>query len=182
MKRLISFDYIRALSIIGIVLCHCCYGISGMSFFGKFLGSTFNVVFLTLSAFLLGLSWERKSYERYNIQFLFHRIGKLAYTYYPFLLIMFAFLAFTGYHATIKDWIMHFLFLPWFDKLPGFGHLWFITMIVICYFGVYVISYIPRKYINKCELIGGGWRFCRNSFLECWDYLTICYCIWHSIC
>lgn len=59
MNRLVSFDYIRVISILGIVLCHCCYGITGMSFLGRFLGLTFNVVFLILSAFLLGLSWEK---------------------------------------------------------------------------------------------------------------------------
>lgn len=152
MKRLIGFDYIRAISIIGIVLCHCCYGLRGLAFAGSFLGSTFNVVFLTLSAFLLGLSWERKGKKACGLSFLAHRISKLIYTYYPFLLVMFAFLAFTGFHVTIKDWIMHFLFLPWFDKLPGFGHLWFITMIVICYWGVFLVS--RYQIVNKCKMGG----------------------------
>lgn len=152
MKRLISFDYIRAISIIGIVLCHCCYGLSGLAFVGSFLGTTFNVVFLTLSAFLLGLSWEKRGKKAYGLSFLTHRISKLAYSYYPFLLVMFAFLAFTGFHVTIKDWLMHFLFLPWFDKLPGFGHLWFITMIVICYLGVFFVSRF--QIVNKCKMGG----------------------------
>ncbi len=151
MKRWVSFDYIRAVSIIGIVLCHCCYGISGMSFLGRFLGLTFNVVFLTLSAFLLGLSWVKKGRKNYDASFLIHRISKLAYAYYPFVVLMFVFLACVGYHTSVKDWIMHLLFLPWFDKLPGFGHLWFVTMIVICYVGVFLISQLPYKIVNKCE-------------------------------
>lgn len=93
MRRLISFDYTRAVSIIGIVLCHCCYGIEGMSFLGSFLGLTFNVVFLTLSAFLLGLSWEKNGNKPYKVNFILHRIGKLLYSYYPFLIVMFSFIA-----------------------------------------------------------------------------------------
>lgn len=144
MNRLVVFDYIRGMSILGIVLCHCCYGINGMSFLGHFLGSTFNIIFLILSAFLLGLSWKNKQCKAYDVTFLKHRIGKLAYTYYPFLVFMFVFLAFTGYYIGIKDWLMHIFFLPWFDKLPGFGHLWFVTMIVFCYIGVYMMSKLSK--------------------------------------
>ena len=154
MKRFISLDYIRVISILGIVLCHCCYGITGMSFLGSFLGSTFNVVFLILSAFLLGLSWEKKQYQEFKMSFLIHRISKLMYSYYPFVVMTFVFLYMTDYHVTIKDWIMHLLFLPWFDKLPGFGHLWFVTMIVICYIGIYVVSKPFLKMLRKVK-IGG---------------------------
>lgn len=148
MKRIYSFDYIRALSIVGIVLCHCCYGIPGLSLLGKFLGNTFNVLFLILSAFLMGLSWDKKGRCAYKFSFLRHRLGKLAFTYYPFLIIMFAFLVFVGYHIMIKDLMLHLLFLPWFDKLPGFGHLWFITMITFCYIGVFLFTNMPYSLMN----------------------------------
>lgn len=154
MNRLVSFDYIRVISILGIVLCHCCYGITGMSFLGRFLGLTFNVVFLILSAFLLGLSWEKNQCKEYTKSFIFHRVSKLAYSYYPFIIIMFVFLYMTDYHVTINDWIMHLLFLPWFDKLPGFGHLWFVTMIVICYMGIYIISKPKCKMLRKFKSSG----------------------------
>lgn len=155
MKRLVSFDYIRSISIIGIILCHCCYGVSGMSFLGHFLGGTFNVVFLTLSAFLLGFAWERKQCKAYDIHFLKHRIIKLTYTYYPFLIFMFIFLTFTEYNVNMKDWLMHILYLPWFDKLPGFGHLWFITLIVLCYITVYLLSKLPYRMLANVNFLRG---------------------------
>ena len=166
MKRLISFDFIRSISIIGIILCHCCYGISGMSFQGHFLGGTFNVVFLTLSAFLLGLAWERKQCKSYNIQFLKHRIIKLTYTYYPFLILMFILLAFTEYDVNMKDWLMHFLYLPWFDKLPGFGHLWFITLIVLCYITVYLFSKLPYYMLANIKIGGGNFSSCFSIYFR----------------
>ena len=140
MNRYLSLDYIRVFGVMGIVLCHCCFGIEGMSFLGKFLGNTFNVVFLTLSAFLLGLSWEAKGNKPYKVNFLRHRIGKLLYSYYPFLVVMFAFMSIIGQNFSTKDIIMHVCLLPWFDKLAGFGHLWFITMILICYIGIFIAS------------------------------------------
>lgn len=140
MNRYLSLDYIRVFGVMGIVLCHCCFGIDGMFFLGKFLGGTFNVVFLTLSAFLLGLSWEKNGNKPYKVNFLLHRISKLLYSYYPFLIVMFAFMAIVGQTFSIKDIIMHVCLLPWFDKLTGFGHLWFITMILICYIGIFLAS------------------------------------------
>lgn len=154
MEKIASFDYIRAISIICIILSHCCFGIEGWGFMGLFLGNTFNVIFLVLSAFLIGLSWQKHSYPKYGISFITKRLRKLARTYYPFIILMFAFLAYTGYNTTIKDWLMHFLFLPWFDKIPGFGHLWFITMITICYIGILAISRLPQAIVNKCKMGG----------------------------
>lgn len=56
----------------------------------------------------------------------------------------------------------HTLYLPWFDKIDGFGHLWFMTMIVLCYISIWVLSnlskwaYRPNSLIYGA-LIGGGY-------------------------
>lgn len=151
MGKIISFDYIRTISIILIILAHCCFGMNGMYFLGQFFANTFNIIFLALSAFLLGLSWQKHNCPEYKISFITKRLRKLSNSYYTFIVIMFIFLAYTGYNNTIKDWLMHIFFLPWFDKLPGFGHLWFITMIVICYIGIFVVSRLPLQIVNKCK-------------------------------
>lgn len=151
MGKIASFDYIRTISVICIILCHCCFGIKGMDFMGQFLANTFNTIFLSLSAFLLGLSWQKKDYPKYGFSFITKRLRKLANTYYPFIVAMFIFLSYTGYNATIKDWLMHLLFLPWFDKLLGFGHLWFITMIMLCYIGIFAITRLPQSIVKKCK-------------------------------
>lgn len=52
---------------------------------------------------------------------------------------------------------MHFAFLPWFDKLSGFGHLWFMTMIAICYVAVYGISLLKINW--------GGYKWLIYSIL-----------------
>lgn len=53
-SRNTSFDGIRAIAILGIVGCHMCYGLDGMSWLGLYLGGTFNCVFFSLSALIYG--------------------------------------------------------------------------------------------------------------------------------
>ena len=114
----------------------------------------------TMSMVLLGLKWKGNGEGRLPNNFLIHRFVKLAKTYYPFLLLMFIFYGVvTDYPLTAKDFVMHIAFLPWFDKLHGFGHLWFMTMIVICYVGVYIINRISfkiRHYEPHFTYRGGG--------------------------
>lgn len=109
-NRIHAFDYIRAISIIGIVICHCCFAFSTTDWIGRYLANSFNFIFLILSAFLLGMSWEKKGFPQYNINFVSHRIKRLAIVYYPFLIIMFTFLSHVHYSYTIKDKLYILLF------------------------------------------------------------------------
>ena len=151
MKKIIAFDYIRTISISCIILCHCCFGIDDMFFLGAFLRNTFNVLFLILSAFLLGEKYQADNFKPINSKSLAKRIQKLAYSYYPFIFIMFTFLYVTRHDIHIKDIVMHITFLPWFNKLEGFGHLWFITLIVFCYISIYIITNMPSHIVNLCR-------------------------------
>ncbi len=64
-NRIIEFDYIRVISLMGILVCHSLldswYPIEWL---GRLLGMTFNFLFLILSAFLFGTSWEKKGSEK----------------------------------------------------------------------------------------------------------------------
>lgn len=147
--RLPVFDYIRTYSMVCILICHFLFNWESTSGVGRWFGATFNVVFLALSAILLGMKWTENEREALPLPFLKKRIARLTWVYYPFLVMMFCFLYLIS-HTTFgyKDILMHIAFLPWFDKMPGFGHLWFITMIVFCYLGVYVYSHL-RKFPQK---------------------------------
>lgn len=155
MNKIIALDYIRAISIILIVVCHCCFAFPEYDWVGRYLGQTFNFLFLMLSSILFGISWNNKNKPKYDKSFLIHRIERIAICYYPFILFMFIFLYLTGYNIKVKDIIMHIIFLPWFDKLPGFGHLWFITMIVSCYILIYYITIIHSCNKQYLMRVGG---------------------------
>lgn len=157
MKRIIAFDYIRVISITGIVLCHFLYNYDSCRSLAGWLGNTFNTVFITISAFLMGFKWEKGNRQALKFSFLTDRIKKLSYTYYPFLLLMFLFILLVEQHTpTIKEILLHFGFFPVFQRIPNWGHLWFVSMIILCYSGIYIYSKITRININPAivALIG----------------------------
>lgn len=139
--RICSFDYLRAFAIIGIILCHFFFNWNETLGLGRFCGNTFNALFIAMSGLLLGIKNSNSNNHKYSISFLKKRFTKLAISYYPFLVFAFLFYVFVEKNTlTIKDVLMHVLFLPWFDKLSGFEHLWFLTMIGVCYFSVFLYS------------------------------------------
>lgn len=149
MNRLHSFDYIRVIALFGILICHSLFLFPECEWVGRYFAQCFNFVFLILSAFLLGLSWEKKERVPHKIAFLKHRFSKLSWSYYPFLIILFVFLTIVGYQYSTKDIVMYAAFLAWFNKIPGFGHVWFLTMIAFAYLGVYVYSHFHSSKIRE---------------------------------
>lgn len=138
--RFFYLDYIRVIAIICIVVCHCCFEFNEIIWLGRYLGQIFNSIFLCLSAFLFGLKFKKEDYRKFHKEFIWLRLKRLSITYYPFLIIMFIFLTATNQPYNLTDVILHVLYLAWFDKLIGFEHLWFLTIIVFCYISIYLYS------------------------------------------
>lgn len=167
MNKIYSFDYIRAISIIGIVLCHFSYNFCGTQWLGNWLGNTFIALFLIMSAVLLGLSWSGKGKPKYGFAFLKHRFVRLSGSYYIFLILMFSFCFLVGgYSLGVKDVLMHFMYLPWFDKIDGFGHLWFVTMIILCYLSLVCITRLELSQKKSKVLLYFLLILC-SLFLQC---------------
>lgn len=146
-----AFDYLRSISITGILICHYLFNWYLTFGLGRFFGCTFNALFIGMSGLLLGMRWHSSGRKELSFSYLKHRFGKLARTYYPFLVLMFLFLTYVdGYSLSTKNIVTHLLFLPWIDKLPGFEHLWFMTMIAVCYVAIYILS--------KLKHIDFGWK------------------------
>lgn len=143
MKRIIAFDYIRIISITGIILCHFLYNYDSCRSLAGWLGNTFNTIFITLSAFLIGFKWENKNRQVLKLSFFTNRIKKLSFTYYPYLLLMFLFIFFIEQQTPkIGDIVLHFSFFPILQRIPNWGHLWFISLIVLCYLSIYLYTKI----------------------------------------
>lgn len=156
-SRLLSFDLLRCISIIGILLCHSCNKFPTGDWFGFFCACTFNFLFVIMSAFLLGLAWEKCGRQPYGKDFLLKRILKLCVVYYPFLIILFLLLYIKFSTVESHKIVTHFLYLPWFDKIGGFHHLWFMSLIVICYLSCALFSNLPG--MNRKIIIGIGGLF-----------------------
>lgn len=127
----LSLSYVRVISMFLIILCHLVQeynnSILAMS------GQIFNVgviVFFYLSGFLYG----DKNYD-FNINWLKRRIKKLMLPIYIFLI--FYLLACLLMDKVINEKaliILLFNLQGFFDSyLMGTGHLWFVTVIMICY-------------------------------------------------
>lgn len=142
-KRIFAFDVLRVVSILGILLCHSCFLWGGFDWLGRYCAQTFNLIFLLLSAFLLGMKWEEEEFPQYNVKFVWRRIKKLMVVFYPFLVIAMTVLYALGFHPPLQVVVSQFLFLSWFQPLICFGQLWYLTMIAICYCLCFVISHAP---------------------------------------
>ena len=115
-ERIVAFDYLRALAITGILLCHFCHNYNSISFLGHYFGGVFVTLFIAMSGMLFGIVWNNNSRMEYDMSFLKQRFFKLSVTYYPFLILMFAFLYFVDdYHFNVKNLFLinmfHFCFL-----------------------------------------------------------------------
>lgn len=154
--RIQSIDFVRAVSIIGIFMCHYfMYGnIAGVSHLGRFLAGTFNIVFFCISALLFGLSWSKSNKQPFkSIPFLKKRMARLAASYWPWLTVVFVLFYLLEVPFTVKQMIMNYGFMAWFSKLPGVPHFWFVTMITFCY-----VSFIlASKCMNISKLFRGGY-------------------------
>lgn len=158
-----SYDWLRAFSMIMIVLCHICQGFGISPEFGYYLGGTYVSVFLMLSAFLLGKRYKEQVMVSPR-EFLIGRMNKLIPTYYIYLTIIFILIGiYIGFeYLTAKQVVGHYVFLNWFipstrivqPPLPQLGHLWFMSCIVMAYLIVAMLASafklvkIPKKFWN----------------------------------
>lgn len=137
MKNFEGMTLLRAISIVGIVICHVCLQLR-MEPPGRFSGFLFVQIFLFMSAYLLGLSGGGKSNDWKR--FLFKRWKRLSAVYYPFLVIATAILLMAGQEVTTKNILTHFTYTNYIlkDSICGvsFGHLWYLSMTMLCYAGV----------------------------------------------
>lgn len=153
-----AFDWMRCTSIILIVLSHfLMFGGGGNSilWLGHYFGVVFSIVFICISALLYGIKWHKNGKEPFHVEsFMIKRFVKIAASLYPYLLILLCFYICFSVPISIRKFVTNFLFLCWFDKMPDNGHLWFVTMIWICYGSLCVSSRIQKRGKKKVLLLG----------------------------
>ena len=84
-ERIVAFDYLRALAITGILLCHFCHNYNSISFLGHYFGGVFVTLFIAMSGMLFGIVWNNNSRMEYDMSFLKQRFFKLSVKYVSFL-------------------------------------------------------------------------------------------------
>lgn len=142
-KNTISLTYLRSFSILMIVIGHLChaYQISNIAWY---IGYTFVNVFLILSALLIGLRYKPRLHWK---DFYKKRVMKLNYIYYPYLLIAIFLILITKKPVSINSILTHIVYTNWFIGEPlcgvSFGHLWYLSIIMVCYIIIWTIYSSP---------------------------------------
>lgn len=140
-----SFDYLRVFSTFMIVLCHLFYIKSDYFFIGTYL-SSFVEVFFILSALLLGLKYSNVKLTWIN--FFKNRIIRIIASYYPYLILLFCWIYLMHNElVSLKIFLAHVFFVNWFTRSfeYSYGHLWFLSMLMLCYIFIMTLSRINIK-------------------------------------
>ena len=132
-KRISTLDTIRVVAIFMILLCHFFLFSDLNSCIGRYFAGVGNMIFFLVSAFLYGTKYGGALQEIDYKQFVVGRIKKLGSPVWLFLIILILLYLVLGVRFSWFDAALNFLFLGYFGKLPGNGHLWFLTVLVACY-------------------------------------------------
>lgn len=141
--KLDNLNILRAISILAIIFGHGClqFRYEPMA---RFCGYLFVQIFFLLSAFLLGLKYGESPL---SCNFIGKRWWRLSKVYYPFLLISIVSLYAMGEMPSWSCILAHIVYMnyPLQTDLggTGFGHLWYLSMLMLCYLLVLVACSKP---------------------------------------
>lgn len=139
-----AISLIRAISALMIVWCHIFQGLDNE------LAWWFNVgvqIFLFMSGFLMA-----KDYIGSPFIFLKKRLVKILMPYYILLIITFIIYNILGIKinsGSILTYILCLQGITYANIIPGLEHLWFISIIIICYVLTLILNTIREKAINN---------------------------------
>ena len=77
----------------------------------------------------------------------------IASSLYPYLCIVIIIFLIFSIPINMISFVSNFLCIGWFSKLQYNGHLWFVTMIIICYVSIVFVSRFPtlgKRKLLKC--------------------------------
>ena len=146
MEKDYTFDYVRVIAMFVIVLGHFFVFCTPFHGIGRYLGGGGYNVFFFLSALLYGIKWENSGRKSFDLlPYLQKRVLKLGASVWPFLIILLVLLYICNEEFSIRDAVLNFFFLGYIGKLPGNGHLWFLTIIMLCYVMFVVLSSLKLR-------------------------------------
>ena len=161
-ERSIKLDYIRVLACLMIVTCHYFLFSNLNGGIGRNLAGIGNVVFFMLSALLYGSRFhdtmcgdaDNPKYE--SIIFIIGKFLKLGSVLWPFLIVLVGLYIIYDVKFSWFNVGLNFAFLGYLGKLPGNGHLWFLTVLLACYVEYVILRHIQvqKQWLSWFLLIG----------------------------
>lgn len=150
-KRDLSYDYIRIIATIAIILCHF-FQVRGC--YAAFSWLNIGVqVFFVLSAKLL--CQKDVTTKEEIVTFYKRRISRICLPVWIYLLCLIPLLFVVGRGPTPSAIVLYAVGMAGFAPtgVLGLGHFWYITVLLICYLLVPVLIYIDRIAREKSPLI-----------------------------
>ena len=142
--KIYIFDTIRVVAMTAIVISHFMeYTIGGtmVGELGRYLGGCGVVVFFLLSALLFGLRWEATEKLPFPIgKFMKKRIIRIGCPLWVYLIGVVLLFVASGVPVPWIDFGLNLCFLGYLGRLPGNPHLWFVTVIMLCYLEFVILS------------------------------------------
>ncbi len=132
-KSIVTVDYSRVIAVFMILLCHYFLFSNLNTGIGRYLAGTGNMIFFLVSALLYGTKYSNNSQRIDYKSFVIGRVTKLGASLWPYLTIVIILYMVFKIKFSWIDVGLNYLFLGYLGKLPGNGHLWFITVLVACY-------------------------------------------------
>jgi len=157
MKRNNAIDLARSIAIILIVSCHFLIfsGDAPTAKAGQYLAGVGNFLFFAISAILFFLIRREKGENAFKVKhFLPKRLFRIFIPLWLFLTIALCLYSIIGVQFNPTDAVLNYLGLGWFGKLPDQGHLWFVTMIILCYL-MYIIA--ANSFLSRKPIKGALW-------------------------
>lgn len=158
-----GLDLARVLALVCIMTCLFCsvYGNPLAEAVHDVLAVLGNSLFFVLSGLLLGRKWMADGCTSYGVGFVIRRVKRLYPPFAVFVAIYVSVLFYKGVEIPVWRIVMNMGMLSWFAKLPGAGHLWFVTGMMILYF-----------VFMGASRFGGGLRV-RISALWIWLFVVV---------
>jgi len=134
-SRNIGLDVARVIALACIMCCHFCsvYWNGFAVVAHDVLAVMGNSLFFAISGYLLGRKWEAEGCPLYGIGFVAKRIKRLYPPFAMFVIFYVIVLMIKGHYLSVVQIAMNLGMLSWFVKLPGAGHLWFVTAMMLLY-------------------------------------------------
>ncbi len=132
-NKIHSFDSIRVVAIFMILLCHYFMFSDLNTGVGRYFAGVGNMIFFLVAAILYGNKYVDNCQSVDYKQFIAGRVKRLGILTWIFLTILIALFLIFGVRFSWLDAGLNYLFLGYLGKLPGNGHLWFLTVLMACY-------------------------------------------------
>lgn len=147
MEKNYSVVYLRSFATFLIFFCHIML-ISGYEKISMWLNVGVQIFFL-ISAYLMS-SKRLPSFKEIK-EFVVKRCKKLYVSYWIYIIVISLVLVVIHRQPSLVDFLIYFLGLKGFFQsanILGLGHLWFVTVILLCYLLTPVLYYISQMEIN----------------------------------